>query len=190
MNFYTETGVQHIETLVRHLQYGTTCGNAALISAEVYQVFLGIKKPFLECSASAYLHRDKTQWMDFVWEFCTTADLKITISQAGNQKKPFQRDAALMDIAQHEASIPSSLAQRINRCRLWLKVKYVSEIFDATTNIIYPWACSGDNIPYTRARFSTMSKSWPDQSKCMRSDWNAWYEFVKHHLLTNGERAP
>ena len=34
-----------------------------------------------------------------------------------------------------------------------------------------------------------MSKKWPDESKCMRSDWNAWYEFVKHHLLVNGERA-
>ena len=69
---------------------------------------------------------------------------------AGIHKKTFRRDAALMDIL-HESedtTISTSLSNRINRCRLWLKVKFVSELFDPSTNVILPWARSGDNIPY------------------------------------------
>ena len=123
MDLYTETNIQHIDTITRHLRYGTTCGNAALISAEVYQVFLGIELPFLESNATKYLHRDKSQWLDYVWEFCTKSDLTIKLSQVWNQKKQFPRDAALMKILYETEGIPTSLAKSINRCRLWLKVK-------------------------------------------------------------------
>ncbi len=90
----------------------------------------------------------------------TKADITISISKIGNQTKEFKRDAAIMDVLYEDTDrvIPVSLAQRINRCRLWLKVKYVSELFDPVTNIIYPWARSGDNLPYNRARYSTFSK--------------------------------
>ena len=145
--------------------------------------------PFLESNATKYLHRDKSQWMDYVWEFCTKSDLTIKFSQVWNQKKQFPRDAALMEILYETEGIPTSLAKSINRCRLWLKVKYVNKIFDDNTNIIYPWARSGDLISNQRARFSTLSKKWPDQSKCTRVDWNTWYEFIKRNILVNGERS-
>ena len=154
IDLYTETCVQHIETLTRHIRYKTTCGEVALVSTEVYQVFLRIESPFLETSTTKYLHRDKSQWMDYVWDFCTQSSLTITLSQVWNQQKLFSRDAAIMDIVYEMEHLAISVAKRINRCRLWLKVKFVSELFDEVTNVIHPWARSGDMLPYDRAWFS------------------------------------
>ena len=120
MDLYTETGVQHIETITRHLPHGTMCGDSSLISAEVYQVFLGTEMFFLECDSRQYAHRDKSQWMDYLWEFCSKSDLTIKISNMGNQKKTFRRDAAITDVL-HESRttvVPVSVARQINRCRL------------------------------------------------------------------------
>ena len=98
MDLYTETGVQHIETITRHLRHGTMCGDSSMISAEVYQVFLGTEKFFLECDSRRYAHRDKSQWVDYLREFCSKSDLTIKISNMSNQKKAFRQDAAITDV--------------------------------------------------------------------------------------------
>ena len=76
-----------LKKLTCHLQNGTTCENSGISSsAEVYQVYLVIEKPFFECNANGYTHRDPTQWMDYLWIFWPNLTSPSPLPISGTRK--------------------------------------------------------------------------------------------------------
>jgi hypothetical protein len=70
----------------------------------------------------------------------------------------------------------------LNRCRLFLKAFWLSDIVDGTGNFLRDEAWIGQPINLHR------ESSWPRQGKPGPKDWVWWRSFLSKGILSRGRR--
>jgi hypothetical protein len=103
-----------------------------------------------------------------------TTDIKVEL--------PRQDDCYLLPALQAHISDLNHLGI-VNRCRLFLKALFLSDIVDGTGYEILQAAWNGD-----RVLGQHRLPSWPNQARPPPSDWEIWKLYLKRAFLGRGLR--
>ena len=70
----------------------------------------------------------------------------------------------------------------INKCRLFLKALFLSDITEASGNYLLEEAWQGKQINTHR------KENWPAQGNPTLKNWAEWRNYLKHQLMARGRR--
>jgi hypothetical protein len=145
------------------------------ISYELLCLETGFMYP-LEKPYSQYGRLSTNCYFRSAWEFCEAYNIRIR-GPPNPATAPRDNDTLIMeDMCQ---ALEGEELMHFNRCRIYLKVLWVSDICTADGAYIDWYATKGEANPTKSARWE-----WPVQGRPPRNAWDCWYK----GLLTLGSR--
>jgi hypothetical protein len=139
------------------------------------QYCAGVSFPILE-TTNTPLHQVEAEWIISMRKYLNKIQGQLQIANASVPPKMREHDEYIMDIAMDTKKFKPSQIRRINYCRMYLNVTTLSDITNATGDIIDPAAIVGK-------RDQMMAPSqWKRiyQHKPDRSSWAIWRKVLQH----------
>jgi Reverse transcriptase (RNA-dependent DNA polymerase) len=179
-HLYTIQEIERLKDMIQHTFRSTTTGQLYRTSLELLYIELGLTQDLDSISFSTMSGITTDSLVKSSWNFLQQHNilLKHDISF------PPQRigDRPIMDFFKHDEI--STLDRRsLNRCRLFLRAFYISDISDGYGTHICEDAWKG---VCTATPFKI--ESWPAQGPPTRNDWEIWRKHIKLHLTQRGLR--
>jgi len=171
-HLYHEHGAQQIITLLRHLRAGTPLGKTLEILIRQYQLWSGFQHHILEDPKKCPWISD--HWLSYLRTIMSTQNLSIRY--ASWTIKPLrEHDRYLMeDILQH--GLPKHQLEKINACRMYLKVTTLAEITDNTGEALLPQVLTDFHHPIPKGllNISQSLLKWPTIHLPTAHCWRLW----------------
>jgi len=171
-HLYHEHGAQQIITLLRHLRAGTPLGKTLEILIRQYQLWSGFQHHILEDPKKCPWISD--HWLSYLRTIMSTQNLSIRY--ASWTIKPLRKhDRYLMeDILQH--GLPKHQLEKINACRMYLKVTTLAEITDNTGEALLPQVLTDFHHPIPKGllNISQSLLKWPTIHLPTAHCWRLW----------------
>jgi hypothetical protein len=125
-HLFFEQGIQHVLLLIKHIRTPGHFQSLLLICLHWYQVVAGVSfcpiaRPHVKM---LYLG---SSWLDSTWAFLAHCSATMHIEQAPVPSFQRQHDTCIMD-GIIELGLPAIFFERINCCRLYLRVTTLSNI--------------------------------------------------------------
>jgi hypothetical protein len=108
-------------------------------------------------------------WITAIWESLHACKAKVSINSDWIPHPTRIGDITIMEEMTGSALVNKRDLADINRCRVYLRVFFLSDIVNIQGDAIEEWAITGERI---NARRSTWH--WPVQQKPPRNMWNKW----------------
>ena len=146
-------------------------GKLILIYLKWAQVITGYQTPLLENPTRTTPQLEREQWLTSLCEYLKLADLNIWIREIQGPSFRRQNDYILMD---HVNAFSPLNIQRINRCRLYLKVETLADVCNAQgTQLKLPLLlCHPSGRQITSAL-------WPRQERPGAQARKIWRKFLR-----------
>jgi len=112
-------------------------------------------------------------WLTSFWAFLRRIKLHIEVSGHWLPEAGREFDVVLMDFFVEEGYSAAALGS-LNRCRLFLQVITLADIFSADGSYIIPEALQGISLQDRRS-----SLTWPNQQRPSNSAWELWRSALK-----------
>jgi hypothetical protein len=114
-------------------------------------------------------------------DFLRTYGLRIDLTRIEKPKEQALKDELLMDAIRERGGCTATQLQRINACRMFLRVTRLSDIACAAGTHIRGECLQGQEIHLFR---STMR--WPRQGRPPKVWWNLWAKTLKQVFNKDG----
>ena len=176
---WTEQGLRHTLLALFHLRANDELGNTLQISIAASQLEAGIQQPILQTNWRAYGSYLTKTWITHTWEFLAEHNMQIRIPDVWTPQPQRQNDTFLMDHANVMYQNGAATRQKINRCRLFLRVTTLSDITDATGRHIEKHVWDGDRPKHRKTKLN-----YPTYERPPKQDWTVFRQFLQR-LLTN-----
>jgi ribonuclease HI len=178
-NIHTVQEIRRLKNIISHTANASMTGDLFRSSLEALILEVGIGEdvlsyPWLELSFLATKCLIKASWK-FLDKHNLTLSHDITINPLRINDKP------LMKIF-YDAGVRGSDLLAINKCRLYLKIFFLSDMATGDGISILQDALNG--TPYETAN----QFSWPCQGKPSNRDWSIWRANCSTHLLIRHSR--
>ena len=170
------------ETTVGHLRRLDRAGHGLYINAHDLQVELGSSTPFYLLDDSIYDYATTNTRWQYLWKATKQLELRMEIFDFWTPKKRGINDCNIMDIAVTDSILRSSkwpLLQHVNRCRLYLRAFYISDLTRDGINI-HPQYMNGLH------RGIHLTVNVPELQKPTSSQWGVWKSFLHRNFLSPG----
>ncbi len=181
-NIYLSQGISHISDIIEHVWKGTITGHFITMSLELLRLELGINGSiFLKNIAMFEKALLTTSWIRHSWSF--TSQYNITWDEHTVDIPPRRvNDIPIMEKLYQDRLIPaSSKWQSINRCRMYLRVFFLSDITSGDGLFITSSAYWGRrSLSNTRDHIN-----WPRWERPKTSDWTAWRKYLSLSFIGN-----
>lgn len=130
------------------------------------------------------IHYLTPSWWRHLLEYCEK--FHIRLHDPLPQLHPrTENDKAIMEMF-HDQGYRGAVLRRLNICRMFLKVIFVSEISNGEGMAIEKWAMDG--TPQTTEYQHMYREEWPRQpSKLLPSYWGEWRQALKKSLSLNAQ---
>ena len=176
---WTEQGLKHLLLAISHLRAGDIVGTELQISLSTSQLEAGIQTPILQSDWRVYGKYITRTWATTTWEFITDNNLQLRIPNAWTPSPQRLNESFLMEHATRQFTNGAAKLQKINRCRLFLKVITLSDITDATGRYIENHIWKGQRPTHRKTTLN-----FPQYERPPTTDWTAFRKFLKT-LLTD-----
>jgi hypothetical protein len=165
---FIEQGVKQLTTLIGHIRQNSDTGLMIRIELQWCQSQAGTSINLLECPDIAIDYIERC-WVMAVRDFLLTYNLRLEFTQLVRPEKQCVLDIFIMDAIRTSTTCTATELQRINACRMFLKVSRLSEITTADGSRICQEVLKGkDSAVYLS------SDRWPRQGRPPKQWWNLW----------------
>lgn len=177
---YTEQCVQHITTLVGHLRQPGRLGDLIRCDMRWCQLIAGTSAPILASPHTAMPHVSPS-WIMQVRTSLKDTQTSCIMPATGIIPPQRVGDIHIMDV--FLSKYKSAKLQRLNACRLWLKVTCLSDITTADGRRLRPAALLGQRpvIPIQSGQH------WPRQERPSDKVWKDWSSSLRLHFSIDGK---
>ena len=169
-HLFTVMGMRKVSFLLVQLRLDRPLRRLILIYLRWAQLFFGFPD-LLRYPVPTISYIENESWLGTLMEFLRSSSLGLHISDLPSWTAPRESDFFLMVVAATLYDSPAALA-RINRCRLYLRATFLSDI----TNAI------GDRIPLSTWNLQcsfTHSWKWPVQPRPGPRHLATWRQFLR-----------
>jgi hypothetical protein len=170
-------GSSKVRQLLESLRAGDEAGTDMLIHLSILQLEAGICEPVLTTDSTIPSKYITPSWLSYAWGYLTRHNLQIHVPGAWTPKPQRVNDKALMSLAGSFFGKGKQQAklERIQRCRLYLRVTMLSEICDASGKTICP-----NIVQATRHTDRETMNTYPNAPVSPpASHWTTWKQFLK-----------
>jgi ribonuclease HI len=171
-DLYTEQGVSHIHSYIRHTRANDTIGKMMKIALDQLQLTAGIGQHILQQPSHHDFSYTGAQWMCALHLFLYKHNLAITTPNAYKPTTRRINDQLLIDVALAHFTKPEVIS--INQCRLYLRVETISDISTANGLQLQ------NNVRKSQKPNSHSLLSWPQQPKPSTKIWKIWRQLLQH----------
>ena len=188
-DMYTEQLVQGTEHAIEHIRHQSATGKTFIVTAEAYQVYLGMGKPFFTTNPLHCPHRLPASHnrLTYLWESLDAIECRLELPHMWrpDSTKPCLMDAILI-AQQRNKGTPSFITDEFvrlaNTCRLWLKVLYIADITEDNGMIAQDY--------YIGARQCENHQfDMPYQEKPPQWVWQIWQEVLRKSILARRQQT-
>ena len=184
MDLRIEQMASQWETTVGHLRRLDRAGKGIHITANDLQVESGSAIPFFDLDPEVCTYTTKgTRW-SYLWTMVHKLNLKISMYQFWTPSPNYENDKNLMDVAMTDTVLIGSkwnMLSHVNRCRLYLKAIYVSDLTLDGETVHKPY------IDGTQKR-SHHILAIPDLERPTEMQWKIWKSFLYRNFLSPGTK--
>ncbi len=169
-NPYLTQIINHAIDIVDHSWKKTITGQLIMMSLEHLRLEIGSNCNILECKASTYKDILLTKsWIRHTWEGFEKYGITIQIDV---EKVKLRRinDKCIMDEIILNDALTRTEKNKVNKCRIFLKVFTLADIVSGDGKRISPFAITGERDD----RRTRVECNWPLWGKPSKSDWKAW----------------
>jgi hypothetical protein len=176
-DLFIEQGVSQVLLLLRHLRADSPHGRLFRVTIGWWQLVMGVSYPLLE-HPTLILPHQAPQWLSALRQFLQQLQASIHIPGIVEKlPQPLQEaDVNLMDEVLALPSLPRSQLLAFNRCRLFFRVAYLSEVSTADGTSIASDAWDG-----SRPRCSPLL--WPYQPMPGPKSFPVWRRLLATAFL-------
>jgi hypothetical protein len=176
---YCGLGIDHLATTQKysHLQYLTGHTRSKSITSKLIRQKLDYTQLEIGCP-SQVLGQDYNRysqailcpnWITAIWESLHACKASVAINSDWIPQPARIADITIMEELKGSALVNKRVLIDINRCCVYLRVFFLSDIVNIQGDTIEEWAVNDEG---TNARYSTWH--WPVQQKPPRTMWNKW----------------
>lgn len=122
--------VGQLRLLLGHLRLQDKTADLILIDISYIQLLVGSSTLFFNLPYTKYKWLVDTCWLTSIWAFLSTINFQLAIKEAYNPPLQRTHDVALMDFFVSQ-NYDRKRLMAINRCRVFLKVLFLSDICSA-----------------------------------------------------------
>jgi hypothetical protein len=178
MNIYVEQGTAQVLYVLCHIRSRLSSCSTLYVLLETHQVSAGIDENPLEVTSPCrYI---ESPWVHSVQTFLHQCNASIRIPNLSSKHPLREHDRTIMSYTtDHDWSITD--LRKINNCRLFLQVLYLSEIVSSTGTHILDCALHGHTNATGAPLLSNLSRStidWPTQPRPDSVTWGVWKRFL------------
>lgn len=179
-DLYIEQGLHQLTTLIGHTRQKSVTGNMMLSELAWCQVQAGIADHLLE-SPDIPVDYIETCWIMSIRDFLSTYGFRMKFSQDSRPSAQCNGDEFLMDAFRTRGDCSSLDLQRLNACRMYLRVARISDIASADGKSMRPDALAGKQLT-----FFVSASSWPRQGRPPKPWWNLWRHKLRAAFSRDG----
>ena len=174
IHFQVQQGIKGLEMMLGHLRAQTEVGKMIQIGIAYVRLISGQSKcPFLYPSEfTAYFLKD---WFMTTRAFLAETNSSIAFRTPAYLQSKCHGDICIMDHATPPAWKISEV-KAINRCHLYLRVLYVSDITHGDGKTLI------SNGFHGLKPFNSLLQ-WPNQGRLSEHDWRIWQRFIRREFL-------
>jgi len=147
---------------------------------ELLHIELGSTKHLAGISFPIYGHLATNSLVKSTWEFLHSANIMLKTSISFPSQR--EDDLVIMDHTNYLANNPDTLLA-INKCWLFLKAFYLSDITDGSGTQVLDEAWTGHH-----SLNQHKSSSWLKTGKPLTSNWIKWQSFITCQFLGRGRK--
>ena len=167
-----------------HLRRSDRAGKGIRITANDTQVETGSCTPFydLDPVVCDYV-TSNTRWR-YLWELTHRLELRINVYQGWTPSTVYEGDRNIMDTAMQDQILLSSkwnLLHHVNRCRIYTRAFFISDLTKDGANIHLPFLEGSERRENRRIRI-------PDIRCPTTNQWKTWKSFIFRNFLSPGIR--
>jgi hypothetical protein len=178
-HIYTTQGIDKLELFLGHLQIQDRTGQLIHSDLTYLQLLSGTGAFILNLYQSHYLWVEQG-WLTSIWAYANSCALQFVYPNQWLPVLTRTHDLYLMDFFL-TLKLPTTLMERLNRCRVYLQVITLSDTTTACGKYLLPTIKTGTR---QATRHSTLQ--WPTQGSPTKSDWKLWNTILSH--LENNNR--
>ena len=181
-SLYSYQGASHIDMLTSHWKDNSTTSELLRCSMECLKVELGLPLNPLNYQYDIWSEAVTPCWLTSTWKFMSEYGITIDLVIP---ETPLRRDEYqyLMELF-HDAGATKTQLKHLNRCRLFLRVISLADIFEADGKTITLQAWKGSRMIETRKNIV-----WPNQKRPNESQWTLWRSLLRNTLQLTKRRA-
>ena len=182
MDLRLEQVVRQWETTRGHMCREDRVGQGLLLTLNDHQCIIGSETVFLNNDPNRYNYGVRNTRWKFIWESMWENNLTVELYDNWVPKRNADNDVNIMDRATCDPVLVSSkwtMLEHVNRCRLYLKAFYISDL-------------SSDGLKIDKGYFDGTSSrehptlSIPDIEKPTAAQWRVWKSFLHRNFLSPG----
>ena len=168
MQVFVHIMIEKLKVFLYHADQHTQLGITFKASLEAIQIEVGSSTQFLSLMYSKYGFLTPFSWLSTLWDSISQYGISLT-SGTWALKPPRENDFALMDrIISCQLFTKAEMAD-INRCRLYLRVFFFSDIVSGNGLYIIPEIVRGERFTQWVSRWK-----WPRQPRPPSRAWRLW----------------
>jgi hypothetical protein len=124
--------IQHFNSFQSHIHRDDNIGKGLKLQIMVQQLEIGSGRLFLNTNPLEYPYYTKKTRLSYLWQQCHRFSITVSLRQEWNPSGPYGHNETIMDYVVklfppgHKNQV--SLLKRINACRLYLQVIWVSDL--------------------------------------------------------------
>jgi hypothetical protein len=169
--------IKHFQAFQSHIRQNDNIGKGYKIQLMVQQLEIGCGTLFLNTNPNNFPYVTKKTRLGYLWHQCYRFSIKVSLKQEWNISGPDSHSETVMDHIvklfpiTHKKRVP--LLQRINACRIYLRVLWVSDLLLDPDDTIMD-----NDIIHGRKINTRSSLQFPYQGRPSQQDFELWKDCV------------
>ena len=168
MQVFVHIMIEKLKVFLFHADQPTQLGQTLKASLEAIQIEVGSKEQFFSLSYEKYGFLTPFSWLATLWDALYSYGISLKPG-TWNLKLPRTNDLALMDAVVDSNLFNRQEIEKINHCRLYLQVFFLSDIVSGNGQYIIPELVRGERFHQWNSKWQ-----WPRQPRPPKSSWSLW----------------
>jgi len=138
-HIYDLHGQEKLQFFLLHLRKNDTTGQLLRASMKYTQLMMGLSTPFfsLDYASFSYLCHDTT-WLQHLWQYTSSKNLDVSLTDSIVVSPPFDNDVFIMDILHESKMLTQEECITANKVRISLQLLHLSDIVDGRGKRLLP----------------------------------------------------
>jgi hypothetical protein len=169
----TLQGHSRLQYILGHLRCGDHTCRLMRMLIEYTQLECGIMENILEQDYDRFSNCIIIiKWITKIWQHLHSCNATVAVQQKWKPRLGRINDTAIMDCLAASNQFSREELQEINRCRIYLRVFFLSDITNIQGTLIDTWEISGK-------RQTTRTSAWSRPVQQRPTVWKAWKDTIE-----------
>jgi ribonuclease HI len=182
-DYYIEQGIHQLLALFGHIRQDSETSRMMRIELQWCQVQAGTQRHLL-AEPTDDIDYIETCWIMCIRDFLRTYGLRIDMTTNEEPVVQSLKDEFLMDAIRVRGECTATQLQKINACRMYLRVTRLSDIASADGRHIRMECLKGQQLHAFQSKMR-----WPRQGNPPKNWWTLWSKTLRHVFTADGSNS-